>query len=273
MPEMLPFCGQTFRVALRAERTCAYPPEVPFRKLEGTVVLAGLRCDGGSHGGCQLGCMMLWKERWLRKVDGPSRTPGAVEEPRGVPDPILRVKAADDAERWVCQATEVRRATTPGDPLWSPGQYLGFLRHRTLTPAELGGMCARMGLRSAMRLRRSLLPARITAEPERDVPPLRPGEWVDVKSYDEIAATLDEHRAHKGLSFGAEMVEWCGRRARVRERIERIINEATGQMRQVRDTVTLEGAVCDRYLACGRGMPLLFRTAWLRRAAPSRSTP
>ena len=49
MPEMLPFCGQRFRVAMRADRACVYPPQFPFRRLENCVVLQGLRCDGSSH--------------------------------------------------------------------------------------------------------------------------------------------------------------------------------------------------------------------------------
>ena len=77
MPEMLHHCGQRYRVALRAERTCINPPEVPFRRLRDAVVLEGLRCDGSLHGGCELGCMFLWKEAWLRRIpaDGAAAVP------------------------------------------------------------------------------------------------------------------------------------------------------------------------------------------------------
>jgi lipopolysaccharide/colanic/teichoic acid biosynthesis glycosyltransferase len=54
---------------------------------------------------------------------------------------------------------------------------------------------------------------------------------------------------------------------RVLERVDRIIVEATGQLRTVHDTVILEGSVCDRYLGCARGMPFLWRESWLRRVA------
>ena len=144
MPEMLPHCGRRYRVALRAERTCVHPPEIPFRRLERCVVLEGLRCDGSLHGGCQLGCMIFWNEAWLRKVPG-----GRPAEPRlePSPSPALRATRADP-ELYFCQATELPRAT-PGDPLWRPGQYVRFLRVRTFTLSEMVGMFARLGGRGS----------------------------------------------------------------------------------------------------------------------------
>jgi hypothetical protein len=115
MPEMLPNCGRRYRVALRAERTCIHPPEIPFRRLQNAVVLEALRCDGALRGGCQLGCMFLWKEAWLRKVPASRGHDPAVR----VDDvPALRVSAISDGERFFCQATELPRATEPGDPSW-----------------------------------------------------------------------------------------------------------------------------------------------------------
>jgi hypothetical protein len=95
---------------------------------------------------------------------------------------------------------------------------------------------------------------------------LRPDEWVEVRSREEILQTLDPQRMHKGLSFGGDMYEQCGRRMRVRTRVDKIISEETGKLRPVRDTVILEGSICDRYFGCARGMPFLWREVWLRRA-------
>ena len=267
MPEMLRHCGRRFRVALRAERACAHPSPAPLRRLAGTVTLEGLRCDGAAHAGCQLGCMLLWKEAWLRPVDGPGTRDGA--PPPEAPAPELPVRDPSDPSRWTCQATALPAATLPGEPLWRPGQYLRFLRVRTFDAPGLVTMLARPALRWAGRRARALLPASTPAPAgsgeELD---LRPGEWVQVKAPAEIAATLDARRTHRGLAFSGEMVEFCGRRMRVASRVERIIDESTGRLRSLRNTVLLERCTCDRYLGCARGMPLMWREAWLRRSRP-----
>ena len=68
MPEMAQFCGATFTVHRRAEKTCV--EGVGMRGLRGTVFLAGLRCDGSAHGGCERRCLLFWKEAWLKRADG-----------------------------------------------------------------------------------------------------------------------------------------------------------------------------------------------------------
>jgi hypothetical protein len=66
MPEMAQFCGMTFPVSRRAEKTCV--EGFGIRSLQNSVFLDGLRCDGSAHGGCQRGCRFFWKEAWLRTV-------------------------------------------------------------------------------------------------------------------------------------------------------------------------------------------------------------
>jgi hypothetical protein len=266
MPEMLPMCGRRFRVALRAEKTCIHPPQVPLRRLDDAVILQGQRCDGASHAGCQLGCMLMWKERWLRRVEGPG---DAAAPPIATPSVLvaLRVRRSDDPTAWVCQGTELPRATRPGEPVWRPAQYLRFLTVKTFTPAELAGMVTRIGFRRA----KTVLLSRWKApRPGRAVAPeapaFEPGEWIEVKSREEILETLDARGHHRGLAWSSEMLPFCGRRLRVRRRVDRILDETTGQVRDVRGTVILDGSICDRYLGCARGMPFLWRDAWLRRA-------
>ncbi len=278
MPEMLPHCGRRFRVALRAERTCVHPPEVPFRRLEHTVVLEGLRCDGSLHGGCQLGCMMLWKEAWLRRIPASqaARTPAGPPAAVGVP-PQLRSTRPDDPERYFCQATALPTATTSGEPLWMPGQYLRALRIRTYSLPELVMTFVRPVLRRLGHVVRVVNrrhpPAGLPPEPSLG---LQPGEPVVVRSADEIRQTLDEHRMLKGLTFAGGMYQQCGQQLRVLKRVEWLMEEKTGRLRSINDTVILEGSVCSRYFGCARQMPYLWRESWLKRpgtVAPTRAEP
>lgn len=78
---------------------------------------------------------------------------------------------------------------------------------------------------------------------------------------------MPDHQ-HKGLAFSGDIVEACGKKMRVLRRVDTIIDERTGKLRTVRGTVLLEGSICDRYLGCARGMPFLWREAWLRRIEP-----
>lgn len=278
MPEMLAFTGRRFRVRQRAERTCVHPPQVPFPQLSDTVTLEGLRCDGARHGGCQLGCMLFWRTAWLRPVEGPAPSGGTADDaPARIPGvtdyaPEVAVDGSGHDERHVCQGTELPRATSPGVPLWEPRQYVQFVRDRTYTPLEIAAMFGRMGLRRGTTLLRGA-PPRAGEEARRAVLGLHPGEWVRVQSRERILATLDETGRLGGLAFGGDMAADCGRTLRVERRVERILDERTGRLRQVRDTVLLENSVCERYLGCARAMPILWREAWLERVDHAVPTP
>ena len=106
----------------------------------------------------------------------------------------------------------------------------------------------------------------------------RPTTWeiVEIKSQEEIFATLDENDKTQGLRFDGEMLKYCGRRARVLRRIEKIIDEKTGRMLTIkRDTVILDGVICtgDYHRSCPRAIYPYWREAWLRRVEgpPARS--
>lgn len=111
--------------------------------------------------------------------------------------------------------------------------------------------------------------ARVGEPHGREVLNLRPGEWVEVKSEDEIIATLDATRRHAGLLWMSGMNRYCGKRLRVLKRVERMRLEATGEYRTPANTVILESATCDGkpFLDCGRNCFFFWREAWLRRVA------
>jgi hypothetical protein len=272
MPEMLPFTGRTFQVAQVADRTCVHPPQIPLPRLADSVVLRGLRCNGSAHGDCQLGCMLFWKTAWLRPADGPADGPADAPDGDGT-DPgeaavaeRLPVHPPDRPDLFRCQGTQLPQATTAGPPLWAPGQYLGFLRDGTFTPRELLGMVGRLGGRIVTRKLRPS-PPRAAAEPSPTNPAgsggLQPGDWVRVRSADEIESTLDSTGKLNGLAFASEMKADCGKTLQVQQRVDRIIDERNGRLREVQDTVILHNSICDRYLGCARSMPILWREAWL----------
>src|ERR1700752_1335419 len=71
MPEMLEYCGKSFRVYKSAHKTCDTVREYVIRRMHATVHLEELRCDGGAHDGCQAGCLLFWKEAWLKRTTPP----------------------------------------------------------------------------------------------------------------------------------------------------------------------------------------------------------
>jgi len=100
---------------------------------------------------------------------------------------------------------------------------------------------------------------------------LQPGEWVEVLSEEDILATLDENMRHKGLYFMAEMRKFCGQRFKVLKRVERIMIEATGEVKRLKTPAFyLEGAMCDgeHHGGCDRLCFCLWREDWLKRVPP-----
>ncbi len=104
----------------------------------------------------------------------------------------------------------------------------------------------------------------------REALDLQPGEWVEVKSAPEILATLDGQRRHKGLLWMTGMKKYCGQRYRVHQRVQRITLESNGELRNMKNTVLLEGVTCDgrEFGGCDRCCFHFWREAWLKRVQP-----
>ncbi|OHB61971.1 MAG: hypothetical protein A2Y76_13735 [Planctomycetes bacterium RBG_13_60_9] len=96
---------------------------------------------------------------------------------------------------------------------------------------------------------------------------LEPGEMVEVKSVDEILTTLDRNRRHRGLLWMTGMRKYCGKQYRVHKRLERIMLESNGEMRNMKNTVLLEAVCCDgkEFGGCDRSCFHFWREAWLKR--------
>jgi len=106
------------------------------------------------------------------------------------------------------------------------------------------------------------------SSPKRESLNLRPGDWVEVRSVEEIFSTLDSREKLRGLRFTPEMQKFCGRRFKVYKRLERIILEATGELRTIRSpTFILEGVFCDgsAHGGCDRSCFCFWREEWLKK--------
>jgi hypothetical protein len=96
---------------------------------------------------------------------------------------------------------------------------------------------------------------------------LRRGHRVVIRSFAEIAQTLDANGALDGLPFMPEMLPYCGHAASVSARLDKICVESPWfQFRRLEDVVTLEGLECSgsAHGGCQRSCRILWKQAWLR---------
>lgn len=100
------------------------------------------------------------------------------------------------------------------------------------------------------------------------VPGLKAGDWVEIKTEDEIKATLDKSNKTRGLRFMDEMWMYCGKRYRVFKQVEKIKIEETGELRIVRSpTYFLEGVYCNGAFhdGCDKCCFLFWKEDWMRK--------
>ena len=282
MPEMISSRRRRYRVSRRVDKICDTIAATGSRRMHATVYLEDLRCDGSGHGGCQAGCKLYWKEAWLRRVDDDS---GAVNSSEGSLANLEHLAHGRDANRaraW--QASGLRsggakqpkrfNASTPLKTSNLP-QYWRELTNGNFGLLRFIGLAARgfiMEVASRVGLLKPL-PLRGPGSQSTPVEPLdlQPGDLVQVRSPTEIAATLDEGGLNRGLSFDREMLPYCGRTFRIKDRVRRIIDDKTGRMLNIsKDCLILDGAVCSGERStgrwfCPREIHAYWREAWLRR--------
>jgi hypothetical protein len=271
MPEMLEFCGQRFRVSRQALTACYSGPGWPLGFMADDIVtLEGVRCSGVAHDGCQKACMIFWREAWLRKVEN-----AAVQSrvnSQGIDRLRARLKVMTDPNTYYCQASEFPKATHSLSWGERVGRYLSGLTGGNFNVLQMAQSSA-TGL--FWRIRRMLLGAYPHGS-NKSTPVeslnLQPGEWVEVKSMQSIIESLNEQGRNRGLQFSPDMRLWCGRRCQVKGRLDKIIMDGTGKMRELRNTVCLEGSTCGcSYMAidmggCSRCEVTYWREIWLRRS-------
>lgn len=305
MPEMLKYCGARMMVGKRAHKTCDPAVGIGGLKMANTVHLSNIRCNGAAHDGCEAGCLIFWKEAWLKRIEPASaaagQAPPAVRSSRaGCTEDVLHSSirippAAGETEtKYVCQNTQVKFATQPL-PWWDVRQYLEDYTSGNVTLSELAkGLLystwrtvaeAGIGVGFAMRwiydqYQRAVggvpYPIRPYGVPKGTPVPrgqldLQVGEKVRVKPYKDIVKTLDSNYRNRGLYFDAEMVPFTEREYEVERRQTQIIDEASGKMIRFKtDAIILKDVVCEaRYAICRRFCPRAiypyWREIWLER--------
>ncbi len=236
MPEMLHFCGQQFTVYKVANKLCDTMTMTGMRRMRDAVHLAGVRCDGQAHGGCQTACLTYWKEAWLKRPATPTDGAGPRaprREPPGltVADLYSRSRkpgASNGEELFSCQATELLRAAPELLPLRDLGQYGRDMRSgnkgilEVLRAFLIGLFDHLQGLSTRVLPRRlwfrdglrwGFVKGTLTKTPTGQTD-LQPGELVRIKPKAEILRTLSKDLRNRGLGFEGEMARHCGREAR-----------------------------------------------------------
>jgi hypothetical protein len=98
------------------------------------------------------------------------------------------------------------------------------------------------------------------------------GELVEVRPYDEILATLDEVGRVEALPFMPEMRRFCGTRARIFRRVDKIYDYGGKKdLRRLDDAYLLIGLRCDgsAHGDCQAHCYLLWKSSWLKRVRGS----
>src|SRR5262245_56195067 len=100
---------------------------------------------------------------------------------------------------------------------------------------------------------------------------LRVGDLVEVRSAEEILATLDERGELDNLPFMPEMLRFCGKRLTVNKVAHKLCDtiSQTG-MHKMENAVHLTGARCDgaSHGGCQAACLIYWKDAWLKKVEP-----
>jgi hypothetical protein len=273
-PEMMKFCGGEARVFRCLDKIYDYGRTKHMRRLEGCVLLSNLRCDGSAHDGCEATCYLIWKTEWLQHSEAARSevVPPATVDAARVSNTVAVSTRHGPALR--CQFTELHGCTAEYGRMSPSRDLIPLLCGNYSAKAWLIAMFTRMfnGVQSWRGgVRFPPLPP-LGEHVTKESTALNAGERVAVLPLEQIARTLNSQSKNKGLWFDVEMVKHCGREYRVTARVQKIIDDATGQMRLMKTPcITL-----DTVDSTGEGLhfnaqhdPIFWRESWLRRTDSS----
>jgi hypothetical protein len=272
MPEMMEFCGRRLRVNRLAEKTCVeysgYRYNMREFRRNNVVILEVPRCSGAAHDGCQRACTLFWKTAWLKKSTNEHAS--APIDSFGEQTLRLVLKTMTAPGRYFCQSTQLDKATEALPRIRVILKCLYDIRSGSRRLLEMPRLILVPLFRYLTRYRfpRPLVGS-LKQTPVRDLK-LQSGEWVQVRSEEDILQTLDKLGRNRGLVCDRGFTQYAGRRFRVRSRLDRMISEATGEMRPMESTVILEGLNCICWWRHPGGCPredfMYWREIWLEHA-------
>jgi len=97
---------------------------------------------------------------------------------------------------------------------------------------------------------------------------LKSGDKVQVRSREQIEATLDHWGQVRGCSFATEMAQFCGTTQRVLKIVERFVDERDFRVRKASGIILLEGVICQGTAnlgRCDRSCYYFWREEWLEK--------
>jgi len=237
-------------------------------------------------------CVFFWKEAWVKRPEDPDGRPLAnrlIDVQRLGQCAVEGGDLAQSDPKYVCQTTALYEATSLL-PWWDVRQYVRDVTSGNHSLPNMLRILALAWYRAVLRLGvghrffvglyKSLVgktfPSGTGTIPVGSPTPnevlnLRPGEWVEVKSQDEILGTINADGFNRGMRYDMEMSKYAGNRYRVQMRVDRLINEQTGKMMEMKSPcIQLENVYCraectSMRLGCPRASNTYWREIWLRR--------
>ena len=266
IPEMHKYCEKKFEVKKIVNKIIIEGAGL-IRYMKNTVILNEVTCDGEAHENCGRNCPLLWKEIWLRRLDNKSKKRETVND---VPY-IKHLNNINFTHSNIvkCQSTNLINATFPLH-IWDIRKYIWDITGKTYTPIErIRTIMISLFLKIFKLIsgkRYPIIHGKLKKTTSAQLY-LQKGDIVEVKSKKEILATLDVTGRNKGLEFTPEMLKFCGNRFRVLKRLDKMINEITGEMQHLSNTVILEGTTCDgkAHGGCQRNCYCFWREIWLKK--------
>ncbi len=129
MLQMFEYCGQRFRGLGSAHKT--YDPAFTGggRRLGNAAVHLSLRCDGKAYDACQAGCLIFWKEAWLKLLSASSAGCDAslpVETP--MPEKVALSSCSSEEDVWRTPVRMADKTNTTRDMSAKPRGFASSLR-------------------------------------------------------------------------------------------------------------------------------------------------
>lgn len=105
-------------------------------------------------------------------------------------------------------------------------------------------------------------------------PYLMVGDWVRVRSREEIQATLNTWKELKGCAFLEEMWQYCDTKQQVLQPLRRFLDERDYRVKKASGIILLKDVLCHGtpvFGQCDRCCHLFWREEWLERIQPAGS--